>query len=145
MGNRLGFVRAYKEGRPVQLDNAPVIQTWIGFVFEPSPQKRAWDFNGARDFLSQYRESLPHIEAIFDETVQVQEITRTRQEIIERKVGLNRIRTRNEDETRWLQLSDDRLGSVGKAAFPLQLVGLMDYAIEVSTVDPRWPPCCDIN
>jgi hypothetical protein len=111
MGNRLGFVRAYKEGRPVQLDNAPVIQTWIGFVFEPSPQKRAWDFNGARDFLSQYRESLPHIEAIFDETVQVQEITRTRQEIIERKVGLNRTRTRNEDETRWLQLSDDRLVS----------------------------------
>jgi hypothetical protein len=42
-------------------------------------------------------------------------------------------------------ISHRKLGSVGKAAFPLQLVGLMDYAIEVSTVDPRWPPCCDIN
>ena len=93
----------------MNLENPPVIQTWIGFAFEPSPQKRAWDFNIARDFLLRYRDSFTHIEAIFEETVQIQELTPTRQEIVERKVGLNRIRARDEGATRWLQLSDDRL------------------------------------
>ena len=94
----------------MKLDNAPVIQTWIAFTFAPSPQKREWDMNAAREFLYRYRESFTHVDAIFDETYHIEEISPSRPpEVVKREVGLDRVRARDEKATRWLQLANDQM------------------------------------
>jgi uncharacterized protein (TIGR04255 family) len=94
----------------VKLNRPPVIQSWIGFTFEPAPQKRSWDLQAAQEFLGRYSGALPHIEAIFSTNYEIAEISPTdRPEITRREVRLDHIRARNSEGTRWVQLADDQL------------------------------------
>jgi uncharacterized protein (TIGR04255 family) len=93
----------------LKLENPPVIQTWIGFRFSPSPKKKEWDRINAFEFLSRYRESLEHIEALYDETVHIEQVSLHHSPKVKREIALNRIRARDEASSRWLQIADDQM------------------------------------
>ena len=94
----------------MKLDNAPVTQTWIEFTFTPSPQKREWSQAAAHEFMRNYHESFKRYESIFEETVHIEEVSPSQTpRLVKRESVLDRIRARDEESIRWLQLADDRL------------------------------------
>lgn len=94
----------------MRLNNPPVIQTWIGFKFTSGEQRPPWDLDTADDFLLRYEDRLPHREAIIETTFQIQQFSNTRQRPrFSHKNKLDKARARNEDESHWLQVADDRM------------------------------------
>ena len=96
--------------RIVKLESPPVIQTWIGFTFEPSSQKRLWNPESALEFLALFESSLPSREATFSTQYEIQELSLTQNPtVVRRERQLDKASARNRDGTHWLQLADDRL------------------------------------
>jgi uncharacterized protein (TIGR04255 family) len=94
----------------VKLNNPPVSQTWIGFLFESSANKRPWDIQSASEFLARFETSFPHREATFATSYEIQEIPLGhRPRIVGHDSQLEKVLARNMDSTHWLQLADNRI------------------------------------
>jgi uncharacterized protein (TIGR04255 family) len=94
----------------VKLNHPPLSQTWIGFTFEPSDQKRPWDLGTASEFLDRFSEALPKGQAFFETQIEIQDISLARRpRVVGRETKLDKARVESEDGTHWLQLADDRM------------------------------------
>ncbi len=90
------------------LKNPPVIESWIGFRFEPAEHARPWDIQAADKFLSCFESTFPHREAFFRTQFEIQEISPSRRpRIVSRETQLEKVRARNEEGTAWLQVAED--------------------------------------
>lgn len=95
----------------MKLHNPPVIQTWVGFAFEPALSSRCnWTLEAADEFLSRFESSLPRRETVFETSYEIQELSpRHRPRVFRNDPQLDRVRARNEQGTEWLQLARDRM------------------------------------
>lgn len=94
----------------MKLKNPPVIQSWIGFQFSPGPAKPKWELKTADAFADLYKETLPECEAIIETKFQIQHVTgKPQRPKITPEDSLDKLRARNADQTRWLQLADDHM------------------------------------
>lgn len=88
----------------------PVIEVWISFDFDPNANKRDWDLELVQQFVSQYHEELPILEAVHERQIQVQETSPTDlPKIVGQRVHIESVRRSNEARNRTLQIGDDNL------------------------------------
>ena len=88
----------------------PVVEVWISVDFEPNEKKRQWDLGLVQKYVEQYHEEFPRLEALHEQTIQVQETSPTDlPKVIRKDVRLQSVRLWNDARSRMLQIGDDNL------------------------------------
>ncbi len=94
----------------MKLGKPPIVEAWIGFIFNSNTSKKEWDIKAAEIFFDRYKEAMPVREAVHNLELQVREVSRhMRPEVIGEQQTLLSIRAHTVTQDRWLQLADDRL------------------------------------
>lgn len=94
----------------MRLQSPPVIEVGIEFHFEPRPDKPPWDLPVAQQFIEQLKPTFADPEVFQAEQIRIEKrSTVGMPEVISGQVSLDRIRTRNKDGTRWVQVGNDLL------------------------------------
>jgi uncharacterized protein (TIGR04255 family) len=116
----------------VKLRKAPLIEIWIGFRFDPSPQKRGWAPDEALQFIKQFSNEFPAVEALHQSNVTVQKIAADKlPQVVEEKSEITRLRSKHQSGDRLLQISDDLLvyNAVGTGSFYPGFASFRDEAV----------------
>jgi uncharacterized protein (TIGR04255 family) len=93
----------------LRLARPPIIEAWIGFSFEPNPDKGPWETQ-ANAFVDKFSREFPIKLLLRTEEIRVEERLPTGiPTVISGKLSLDRIRARNEGGTEWLQVGEDLL------------------------------------
>jgi uncharacterized protein (TIGR04255 family) len=87
-----------------------VIEVGIEFHFDPRPDKAAWDLPVARPFFERLQQTFPHVEVVQAEQIRIEKRTPGGiPETISGQISLDRVRARNLEGTRWVQVANDLL------------------------------------
>lgn len=88
----------------------PVVEVWISIDFDPNESKRQFDLDLVQQYVRQYESELPKIEAIHEQTIQVQETSPTDlPKVIHKDVQLQFVRIWNDARSQMLQIGDDQI------------------------------------
>lgn len=122
-----------KEGKLPRYENPPLVQVWLAFEFDPSPDKKEWDLNLAEQFAKASGKDYPKIEALFSEELKVESSTDgTLPRIVDRRETIDLVRMTSEDGTRIRHLGDDRIAFnlLSKETGYLGFEPLLDSGVE---------------
>ena len=91
-------------------ENPPLVQVWLAFEFDPSPDKKEWDLNLAEQFAKSNETEYPKVEALFSEELKVEPSTDGNlPRIVERRETIDIVRMTSADGNRIRHLGDDRI------------------------------------
>jgi uncharacterized protein (TIGR04255 family) len=94
----------------LKLANPPVIEVGVEFHFDPRSDKQPWDLPVAASFIHQFEHEFPHVEVLQSEQIRIEKrAPGGAPEQISGQISLDRIRARNEEATRWIQVGNDLL------------------------------------
>lgn len=94
----------------MELANPPVIEVGIEFHFDPAPDKQPWNLRVAKPFIERFQADYPHVEVIQAEQIRIEKrAPGGLPKEITGRISLDRVRARNEEGSRWLQVGDDLL------------------------------------
>ncbi|GIW79533.1 MAG: hypothetical protein KatS3mg105_1340 [Gemmatales bacterium] len=94
----------------MELTKPPVIEVGVEFHFDPRPDKQPWDPAVAVPFIDLFQGEYPHVEVIQEEKIRIEKRTPDgTPKAISGKISLDRVRARNEEGSRWLQVGNDLL------------------------------------
>jgi uncharacterized protein (TIGR04255 family) len=94
----------------LDLGKPPVIEVGIELQFDPRPDRPPWELRVAGPFVERFQASFPHVEVLQAAEMQIE--TRSPAGYAEKllgKVSLDRLRARNGEGTRWIQVGNDLL------------------------------------
>jgi len=93
----------------LDLQKPPIVEVWVEFQCDPSPSKRRWDLDTANEFLKQFSDYFVHTEVLNEQEFQIATLPTGDRRLDAGEVRLNRVRVRDAEGTRWLQLGEDVL------------------------------------
>lgn len=87
----------------------PVVEVWISIDFDPNENKRQWDLGLVQEYVRNYHEEFPRLEALHEQTIQVLETSPTDlPRVVNKEVRLQSVRIWKPDRSQMLQLGDDQ-------------------------------------
>ncbi|MDA8563644.1 TIGR04255 family protein [Mariniblastus sp.] len=90
--------------------NPPLVQVWLAFEFDPSPDKKKWDLDLVEEFSKANESEYPTVEAQFREELKVESSKDGNlPRIVDRRETIDLVRMTSKDETRIRHLGDDRI------------------------------------
>ena len=94
----------------MQLANPPLLELGIQFSFDPAPEKETWDTPVAMSFIEHFADEFPSIEILGADEIRIEKRSPegTPQKVSGRTF-LQRVRARNAEGSRWVQVGDDFL------------------------------------
>jgi uncharacterized protein (TIGR04255 family) len=96
--------------RRSRLQNAPIVQAWVGFLIQNAPESFKWDREIPAKFFEAFETEFPEGEAEWLQQVAMQPVGADRiPEPRVKSVGLNKVRKWNAERTRFIQLTRDHL------------------------------------
>jgi uncharacterized protein (TIGR04255 family) len=94
----------------VDLANPPVIEVAIEFHFDPRSDQEPWTPQEAGSFVELFQAAFPFIEATQTQEIRIEPRSPSgRPEMISGKLSLDRLRVRNAEGSRWIQIGKDLL------------------------------------
>lgn len=108
--SRPGPVQEFTAEKVFELRSPPVIEVGIEFHFEPRPDKEPWDLPVARPFIERLQPVFSHVEVVQAEQIRIEKrAPGGLPERISGQISLDRVRARNEESSRWVQVGNDLL------------------------------------
>ena len=103
------YLNIKEKGLP-RYKNPPLVQVWLAFEFDPSPDKTEWDLNLAEQLVKASEKDYPRVEAVFGEEFKVEPSTDgTLPRIVDRRETIDLVRMTSQDGTRIRHLGNDRI------------------------------------
>lgn len=93
----------------MDLQKPPIVEVWVEFQCDPSESGPSWGIGVATEFLKQFSDDFAHTEMLNEQKFQIATLPTGDPRVDVGEVRLSRIRTRDDLETRWLQLGEDVL------------------------------------
>ncbi len=88
----------------------PVIEVGIEFHFDPRPDREPWTLQVAGPFLERFQAAFPEVEVVQSEKIRIERRSpHGVPEKISGKIRLDRVRARNPEGSRWIQVGNDLL------------------------------------
>lgn len=93
-----------------EYENPPLVEAWIAFDFEPSPEKVSWDKSQIESFLKVHADEFTRIEIMVRDEVRIEQTSKKElPRITDRKEIIDVVRMFNEAGTRIKQVGEDRI------------------------------------
>ena len=103
----------------MEFKKPPVVEVWISIDFDPNENKRQFDLGLVQQYVGEYETELPKLEAVHQQTIQVQETSPTDlPKVVHKDVQLQFARRWNESRSQMLQVGDDQPAIPGEGKTP---------------------------